>query len=183
MDYSKCTKVIERILQIKVVEMAEAVGVSVEAEMGEIGGVEEDIVVADEDAHLADPKKAIAFCGEVELACFAPAIGTAHGVYKGEPKLDFERLEKINGAVEVPLVLHGGTGIPDESVRRAISLGINKLNVSTQIKYTYTAAIRGALKELPEEEFDFRKFLGAARNAIVEVVREKIRLTGSSGKA
>ncbi len=165
----------------RVVEMAEAVAVSVEAEMGEIGGVEEDIVVADEDAHLADPKKVLAFCREVELACFAPAIGTAHGVYKGEPKLDFERLETIAKQTGVPIALHGGTGLADDVFRKGISLGCAKINISTQIKYAF---IDGFVDYHNENKvYEPLKPLGAQLERIKKEVKEKIELFGSAGKA
>ena len=165
----------------RVVEMAEAVAVSVEAEMGEIGGVEEDIVVADEDAHLADPKKVLTFCREVELACFAPAIGTAHGVYKGEPKLDFERLETIAKQTGVPIALHGGTGLADDVFRKGISLGCAKINISTQIKYAF---IDGFVDYHNENKvYEPLKPLGAQLERIKKEVKEKIELFGSAGKA
>lgn len=165
----------------RVVEMADPAGVSVEAEMGEIGGVEEDIVVADEDAHLANPKKAIAFCEEVELACFAPAIGTAHGVYKGEPKLDFERLETIAKQTGVPIALHGGTGLADDVFRKGISLGCAKINISTQIKYAF---IDGFVDYHNEHKvYEPLKPLDAQIERIKKEVKEKIELFGSAGKA
>ena len=165
----------------KVVEMADAVGVSVEAEMGEIGGVEEDIVVADEDAHLADPNKAIAFCKEVKLACFAPAIGTAHGVYKGEPKLDFGRLKTIAKETGVPIALHGGTGLAKEVFKKCISLGCAKVNISTQIKYAFIDGFVDYHNE--HKEYEPLKPLGAQFERIKTEVAEKIKLFGSAGKA
>lgn len=164
----------------KVVEMAEAVGVSVEAEMGEIGGVEEDIVVTDEDAHLADPKKAKTFCEEVELACFAPAIGTAHGVYKGQPKLDFDRLETIAKQTGVPIALHGGTGLSDEVFRKGISLGCAKINISTQIKYAFIDSFVDYHND--NKIYEPLKPLAAQLERMKREVKEKIKLFGSAGK-
>jgi len=167
----------------EVVKMAHARGVPVEGELGRLVGTEDDITVEEREAAFTDPALASDFVEKTGVDVLAISIGTAHGFYKGEPKLDFERLEKIDKAVDAPLVLHGGTGVPDESIRRAISLGINKLNVGTQLKYAYTQAVRKTVAELTEKDFDFRRFLTAAREALVEVVREKIRLAGSSGKA
>ena len=105
-------------LSRRVIDMAVPAGVGVEAELGEIGGVEEDLAVDEEDAHLADPQKALAFCEQLDLAAFAPAIGTAHGMYKGEPKIAFDRLEEIYRHTETPLALHGGTGLSDDIIQR-----------------------------------------------------------------
>ena len=165
----------------KVVEMAEKVNVSGEAEMGEIVGVEEDIIVAEQDATLADPEKAIAFCKEVELACFAPAIGTAHGVYKGVPKLDFDRLEIIAKQTGVPIALHGGTGLSDEVFKKAIALGCAKINISTQIKYAF---IDGFVNYHTENKvYNPLKPLEAQFERIKTEVAEKIKLFGGEGKA
>ena len=153
---------------------------SVEAEMGEIGGVEEDIVVADEDARLADPEKAVAFCKELKLACFAPAIGTAHGVYKGEPKIDFDRLDEIARRTGVPIALYGGTGLAEDVFKKAISLGCAKVNISTQIKYAF---IDGFVDYHSEHgKYEPLMPLGAQFERIKAEVAEKIELFGSAGK-
>ena len=165
----------------RVVEMAQKAGVSVEAEMGEIGGVEEDIVVADENATLADPEKTVAFCKELDLAVFAPAIGTAHGVYKGEPKLDFNRLETIAEQTGIPIALHGGTGLAEEVFKRCISLGCAKVNISTQIKYSFIDSFVNY--HLEKKEYEPLKPLGAQFEQIKKEVAEKIELFGSMDKA
>lgn len=165
----------------KVVEMAGAAGVSVEAELGEIGGVEDDKVVADENAHLADPDKAVAFCKGLNLAVFAPAIGTAHGVYKGEPKLAFDRLEEIARRTGLPIALHGGTGLADDVFRKCISLGCAKVNISTQIKYAF---IDGFVDyHNTHSEYEPLKPLGAQIERIQKEVAEKIELFGCAGHA
>jgi ketose-bisphosphate aldolase len=165
----------------KVVAMAEAAGVSVEAELGEIGGVEDDKIVSDESAHLADPEKAVAFCRELKLAAFAPAIGTAHGVYKGEPKLAFDRLETIAQRTGVPIALHGGTGLGDEVFRKCISLGCAKVNISTQIKYAF---IDGFVDyHNTHSDYEPLKPLTAQLERIQKEVAEKIDLFGSAGCA
>ncbi|MBZ4655728.1 MAG: fba [Thermoanaerobacter sp.] len=166
----------------KVVEIAHAFGVCVEAELGRIGGKEDDIHVADKDATLTNPDTVAEFVERSGADALAIAIGTAHGFYKGKPELDFNRLAKIRSLVDVPLVLHGGTGIPDEDFRKAIELGINKINVGTELKNTYTSTLRNISYELADE-IDPRKVLGPARLAIKEVVQKKIKIFGSSNKA
>ncbi|SHE97610.1 fructose-bisphosphate aldolase, class II [Seinonella peptonophila] len=166
----------------KVVEAAHAVGVSVEGELGTIGGVEDDLVVADEDATIANPDEAIRFWEETKVDAMAIAVGTAHGMYKGEPKIRYEVIEKVSKAIEAPIVLHGGSGVPDESITRAISLGVGKINVNTENQVASTAVIRQLLDQ-DEDMIDPRKYLGPAREAIKETVRGKMRLFGSSGKA
>ena len=166
----------------KVVEAAHAVGVSVEGELGTIGGVEDDLEVAEEDAMIADPDEAIRFWKETQVDALAIAVGTAHGMYKGEPKIRFDVIEKVSQQVEAPIVLHGGSGVPDESIRKAISLGVGKINVNTENQVASTNVVRQLLTEQPDL-VDPRKYLGPAREAIKEVVKEKIRLFGSSNKA
>ncbi|MHC4712048.1 MAG: class II fructose-bisphosphate aldolase [Planctomycetota bacterium] len=165
----------------EVFEAAEAADVSVEAELGEIRGVEEDKVVADEDAHLADPEKAVAFCGEVDLAAFAPAIGTAHGVYKGEPKLAFDRLDEIARRTGVPIALHGGTGLSDDVFRKCISLGCAKVNISTQLKYAF---IDGFIEYHREhEQYEPLKVIGGQFERIKKEMADNMRLFDSAGRA
>ncbi|HHY81148.1 MAG TPA: tagatose-bisphosphate aldolase subunit KbaY, partial [Clostridiales bacterium] len=112
----------------------------------------------------------------------AIAIGTAHGVYKGEPRLDFERLSAIKETVDVPLVLHGASGVPDESIKEAIRRGICKINIATELKIPMADAIKECFKNNPDEN-DPRNYMGAAKEAVKKAVREKIRLFGSSGLA
>ena len=166
----------------KVVEVAHPNGVSVEAELGKIGGVEDDIVVAAADAAFTDPKEAAEFVERTNVDALAIAIGTAHGVYKGEPKLDFKRLEEIAAITDVPLVLHGASGISDEQIRRAVPHGITKINIDTDLRVAFSQAIKNLLAEKPNE-IDPRKILGPARDAMKEVARMKMRLFGSAGRA
>ena len=166
----------------KVLEVARAVGVSVEAELGKIGGTEDDIVVSKREAFLTDPEEAGVFVRETGVDALAVAIGTAHGQYKGIPELDFPRLEKIKSIVKIPIVLHGSSGVPDDAVREAISLGVCKVNIDTNIREAFTASAREVLQANPQE-IDPRKVLGPAREAATEVIREKIRVFGSSNKA
>ncbi|MBM3335861.1 class II fructose-bisphosphate aldolase [Candidatus Sumerlaeota bacterium] len=165
----------------KVVEMADAAGVSVEAELGEIGGVEDDKKVSDETAHLADPDKAESFCRGLHLAAFAPAIGTAHGIYKGEPRLAFDRLEEIARRTDVPIALHGGTGLSDDVFRKCIALGCAKVNISTQIKYAFIDAFVDY--HTAHKEYEPLKPLAAQIDRIRKEVAEKIELFGSAGRA
>jgi fructose-bisphosphate aldolase class II len=169
-------------LTAKVAEIAHAVGLSVEGELGKISGTEDLVKVADKDAFFTDPEEAKVFVSQTGIDAFAPSVGTAHGQYKGEPKLDYERLAKIKQLTGVPLVLHGSSGVPDESVRKAISLGVRKVNIDTNIREAFVAAIKDELAKNPQE-IDPRKLLGPAREAATAVIRQKIRVFGSAGKA
>jgi len=166
----------------RVIDVARACGVSVEAELGKIGGTEDDITVSEREALFTDPEEAAVFVRETGVVSLAVAIGTAHGQYKGVPELDFPRLEKIISLVKIPIVLHGSSGVPDDAVRRAISLGVCKVNIDTNIREAFVDGARKVLEDNPRE-IDPRKMLGPARDAAVEVIRDKIRVFGSSGKA
>ena len=162
----------------KVVEDARAKGVTVEAELGTVGGKE--------DGHSAeiaytDPAEALDFFTRTGVDIFAVAIGTAHGFYKGEPKLNFELLEKLAATIEAPLVLHGGSGVPDEMIKRTISLGINKVNYATELRAAMTAAVREALTD--EGIIDPKKFMGKGRQAVIDLCCKKIEVCGSENKA
>jgi len=166
----------------KVVEAAHAVGVSVEGELGTIGGVEDDLNVADEDAKLAKPEEAIRFWQETGVDALAIAVGTAHGMYKAEPKIRFDIIDEVARNIDAPIVLHGGSGVPDEDIVKAISLGVGKINVNTENQVAMTKVVRELLAAKPNM-IDPRKYLGAAREAIKETVRGKIRLFGSNNRA
>ena len=162
----------------KVVEDAHKAGVTVEAELGTVGGKE--------DGHSAeiaytDPAEALDFFSKTGVDIFAVAIGTAHGFYKGEPKLNFELLEKLAEKIEAPLVLHGGSGVPDEMIKRTISLGINKVNYATELRAAMTKAVREALTD--EGIIDPKKFMGKGRQAVIDLCCQKIMVCGSEGKA
>jgi fructose-bisphosphate aldolase class II len=187
----------------RVVDLAHPKGVSVEAELGRLAGVEEK-TVEEKEAVLTDPEAAKEFVERTRVDALAVAIGTSHGAYKfkAEPKLDFERLKLISKKVDVPLVLHGASsvpkwiiekaskygaeltgarGIPEEHIQKAISLGIAKINIDTDLRLAFTATVREVLANSPKE-FDPRKILGPAKEAMKEVVKGKMRLFGSSGK-
>ncbi|PSL45820.1 fructose-bisphosphate aldolase [Salsuginibacillus halophilus] len=167
----------------RVVEVAHAAGVSVEAELGRIGGQEDDIVVDDAEAAYAIPEECERLIRETGVDCFAPALGSVHGPYKGEPNLGFNRMEEINNLVgNVPLVLHGGTGLPVEDVKKAIRYGHAKVNVNTESQIAATEKIKEVFEEQPNQ-YDPRKYLGPAREAIKETVKGKMRDFGSSNQA
>lgn len=188
----------------RVVDLAHPKKVSVEAELGRLAGVEEK-TVAEKEAILTDPDSAEEFVKRTGVDALAVAVGTSHGAYKfkAEPKLDFERLKIISEKVDIPLVLHGASsvpkwiiekavkygaqlegakGIPEEHIQKAISLGIAKINIDTDLRLAFTATVREVLTNSPKE-FDPRKILGPAKDAMKEVIKGKMRLFGSSGKA
>ncbi|KSU81815.1 fructose-bisphosphate aldolase, class II [Fictibacillus enclensis] len=166
----------------KVVELAHFHGVSVEAELGRIGGQEDDLVVDDAEAAYAIPSECDQLVRETGVDCFAPALGSVHGPYKGEPNLGFDRMKEVNELTGVPLVLHGGTGIPTHDIQKAISLGTAKINVNTENQIASFNAVKEFIAANPDK-YDPRKYLTAARDAIQETVKGKMREFGSSNKA
>lgn len=191
----------------RVVDYAHERNVTVEAELGKLAGVEDDVNISIEDATYTNPDQAVEFVERTGIDSLAIAIGTSHGAYKftGEPSLDFARLEKITRMIpDFPLVLHGASsvipkylnmcnqygaqipgarGVPEEMLNRASKFGVCKINVDTDLRMAMTAAIRRVLVESPKE-FDPRKYLGPGRDAIEEIVSHKIRdVFGSSGSA
>lgn len=166
----------------EVVEYAHSKGVTVEAELGRLGGIEDDLVVDEKDAKFTNPAQALEFVERTGLNSLAVAIGTAHGLYKGEPNLDFDRLAEINERVDVPLVLHGASDVPVEAVQRAIDLGVCKVNVATDLKIPFANAVKTYFNENPDAN-DPRKYLSPAKEAMKEVVAEKIKMCRSEGKA
>jgi len=165
-----------------VVRVAHASGVSVEAELGRLGGVEDNIVVDEKDAMHTNPDEAKQFVAETNVDYLAIAIGTAHGKYAGVPKLDFDRLDTIKKMLDMPIVLHGASGVAEADITKAISLGINKINIDTDLRVAFTDKVKAVFAKTPDE-FDLRKICGPARDAVEEVVAAKMRLFGSSGKA
>ncbi len=166
----------------KVVEVARAVGVSVEGELGRIAGAEDEVCAAGYEAFFTDPEEARRFVRETGVDALAVSVGTVHGPYRGEPRLDFPRLARIRALTGVPLVLHGSSGVPEEAIRTAISLGVRKINIDTDIRIAFVSSLRRALAENPEE-IDPRRLLGTARAAATEAIRAKLRLFGCAGKA
>ncbi|MTI58175.1 class II fructose-1,6-bisphosphate aldolase [Geosporobacter ferrireducens] len=165
-----------------IVETAHAVGVSVEAELGKIGGTEDDITVDEKDATYTDPDEAERFVKETGVDCLAIAVGTAHGPYKGEPKLDFDRIKVIKEKLNIPLVLHGSSGVPEASIKKAIGLGINKINIDTDIRMAFHKAVKEFIHNNPDE-YDPRMILGPSKQAMKQVIAEKMQMFDSVGRA
>ncbi|GAA0861954.1 tagatose bisphosphate family class II aldolase [Paraclostridium tenue] len=165
-----------------VVDFAHKHEATVEAELGKLGGVEDDLKVDEKDSFLTDPNEAYEFVKLTGVDSLAVAIGTAHGLYKSEPKLDFERLEKIKSIVNVPLVLHGASGVPYEAVQTAIEKGICKVNIATELKIPFSNAIKEYFNENPNAS-DPRQYLVPAKRAMYDVVVEKIKMCKSENKA
>ena len=145
--------------------------------------MEEDIVVAEEDSYTADAEQAIQFCREAgNLAVFAPAIGTAHGVYKKDPSIDWETLTRIQQATDTPLALHGGTGLPDNIIQRAIKLGCSKVNISTNLKHVFIDDFV-AYHQANPREYEPLKVLEAQFAGMKALAGEKIQQFGGEGRA
>lgn len=165
----------------KVVEAAKIINVPVEAELGKVGGKEDDLDGGSGNP-FTDPKEAQEFVERTGVDSLAVAIGTSHGFYKGEPKLDFERLAQIREIVSIPLVLHGGTGVPSEAVKKAITLGIAKVNYATELRSVYSEGVKECLKKDPDV-IDPKKYNKAGMDKVVALVKQKIQLCGSENKA
>jgi len=153
--------------------------IPVEAELGTVGGKEDGHTA---EAQYTEPDKAAEFVEKTGIASLAVAIGTAHGIYKGEPKLDISRLAEIRKVVSVPLVLHGTSGVPEDAVRACIKEGICKVNYATDLRIAYTNGVRALLSEKPEA-YDPKAFGKVGRAEVKKVVIDRIRLVGSDGKA
>jgi ketose-bisphosphate aldolase len=173
----------------EVVDHCHKVGkISVEGELGTVSGVEDQIKVAEDEAQLANPEQAVKFVEATGVDIFAPAIGTAHGVYKTKtPRIDFERLGKINrllngSGVKTPLVVHGGTGLPRDYIQKLIEMGGAKFNVSTELKHTLIDA-KYEYMSAHRDEYDPGKVDVAVRDAIRKAVGQWIQMLGSAGRA
>ena len=164
-----------------VVDYAHRYDTTVEAELGKLGGREDDLVVDEKDAMYTNPDNAAEFVERTGIDSLAVAIGTAHGLYKGEAKLDFDRLKEIRSRVNVPLVLHGASDVPDELVKEAISLGICKVNVATDLKIPFSDAVKKFFNEHPNES-DPRKYMTPGKEAMKKIVEHKIRVCGSNNR-
>lgn len=164
-----------------VVRLCHRYDASVEAELGRLGGQEDDIVVDEKDSFFTDPDKADEYIRRTGIDSLAVAIGSAHGLYRGEPKLDFERLARIRNKVAIPLVLHGASGIPEAMLRKSVELGICKVNVATELKIAFSDAVKAFFHENPGSS-DPREYMEPGKRAMKAVVREKIRMCGSAGQ-
>lgn len=191
-------------LTSKVVEMAHRSGVSVEAELGRLMGIEDNISVSEKDAVLINPKEAEIFVKESKVDSLAPAIGTSHGAFKfkGEPKLDFKRLQEVKKLTNIPLVLHGASAIPEyvkesflstggdlkgskgvpfEFLQESIRGGINKVNTDTDLRIAFIAEVRRVANE-DNTQFDLRKFFTPGKVALKKLIIERIKILGSDNK-
>ena len=189
----------------EVVDMAHARGVTVEAELGRLGGIEEHVNVSAEDAFLTDPDEALEFVKQTGIDYLAVAIGTSHGAYKGKgrPFIDHARIGKIAALTPIPLVMHGASGVPtwlierfratggeigdaagihDDDVTKACANGVGKVNIDTDLRLAFTTAVREVLNASPKE-FDPRKVLGPAKDLMKKVVEHRMHVLGSAGKA
>lgn len=164
-----------------VVEFCHRYDVSVEAELGRLGGQEDDLIVDSKDTLFTHPEQAREFVESTSVDSLAVAIGTAHGLYTAEPKLDFNRLAEIRNRVTVPLVLHGASGLPAEDIRQAIAFGICKVNVATELKIAFADALKAWLAAHPDAN-DPRHYMVPAKAAMKEVVKKVISDCGCAGK-
>lgn len=165
----------------EVVEYAHAYGATVEAELGRLGGQEDDLVVDSADSFYTDPAAAKEFVQRTGIDSLAVAIGTAHGLYKSEPKLDFKRLADIQKIVDVPLVLHGASGVSAQDVRTAIDFGCCKVNIATELKIPFSGAVRSYLVQHPDAN-DPRKYMAPGKEAMRQVVIDKIKMCKSENR-
>lgn len=156
-------------------------GIPVEAELGKVGGKEDDLEGGDQNPYT-DPEEARIFVEATGVDSLAVAIGTAHGVYKGIPKLDINRLSEIRQVVSIPLVLHGTSGVPDDTVRECIRRGICKVNYATDLRIAFTKGVTRVLSEHPET-IDPKKYNAAGREEVKKYVMDKMIVCGSNGRA
>ena len=162
----------------QVVDYAHLRGVSVEAELGKVGGQEDNVVA---ESLYAVPEECLRMVQETGIDCLAPALGSVHGPYQGEPKLGFVEMDTINKLAGVPLVLHGGSGIPEDQIKRAISLGTAKIHVNTESQQAWTAIVREVIAK-DAKVYDPRKIIGPGKKGIQEVVQAKCEIFGCINK-
>lgn len=165
----------------KVVDACSPSGISVEAELGKVGGKEDDLDGGSGNPYT-DPAEAKEFVERTGINSLAVAIGTAHGLYKGVPKLDFERLSEIRKVVDIPLVLHGASGVPDDAVKESIKRGICKVNFATELRIAYSNGVKAYMQKDPDV-FDPKKYGKIGIQEVTRLVCEKIALCGSNNKA
>jgi len=188
----------------EVIKMARPKNIAVEAELGRLGGIEDGVNVDERDAFLTDPAQAVEFVEKTKCDALAVAVGTSHGAYKfkASAKLAFDRIDDIKKKTGIPLVLHGASGVspalvekaqkygselpgakgvPDEAYIEAVKLGINKINIDTDLRLGWLGTVREMLAENPKN-IDPRKVLGPARETIKEIIKEKMKIFNSAGK-
>lgn len=156
-------------------------GIPVEAELGKVGGKEDDLDGGDDNPYT-DPDQAVEFVKRTGITSLAVAIGTAHGVYKGEPKLDLHRLSEIRAVVDIPLVLHGTSGVPDATVTECVNRGICKVNYATDLRIAFTDGVKEVFGENPEV-IDPKKYNAVGKEHVKEYVKSKMKVCKSVGEA
>lgn len=166
----------------RAVQLAHARGASVEAELGHVGQGDEVHGEDEQELHLTRVDEAERFVKETGVDALAVSIGTLHGLYRGTPHLDFDRIAQLRAACPIPLVLHGGSDTPDPDIRRAIETGIDKINIWTDVRIPYLQALKNTL-DGPIRKIEVTEAMGAARAAATEVIRQKNQLLGSAGKS
>ena len=168
-------------LSKSVVDACHAGGIPVEAELGKVGGKEDDLDGGDGNGYTV-PEEAAEFVARTGVDFLAVAVGTAHGVYKGIPKLDIDRISRIRALVDVPLVLHGTSGVPDETVSECIARGMCKVNYATDLRIAFTKGVKDYLAQNPDV-YDPKKYSAAGRENVKQYVMQKIKVCGSDGRA
>ncbi|NLJ17658.1 class II fructose-1,6-bisphosphate aldolase [Globicatella sulfidifaciens] len=163
----------------ELVEYAHSKGVSVEAEVGTVGGVEDGVTGGVKYADLEECKRMVS---EAKIDALAAALGSVHGTYDGEPVLGFDEMQAISDATGTPLVLHGGSGIPEYQIKKAIERGHAKINVNTELQQQWTKAVREKLNS-DDKVYDPRKVIAPGKEAIVKITKETMDMFGSTGKA
>jgi tagatose 1,6-diphosphate aldolase GatY/KbaY len=161
--------------------LAHEYGATVEAEIGRISGTEDGLTIAEKQAKMTDPDQAVTFVQATQVDSLAVTIGNVHGEYKSPPRLDFPRLEKIRSQLEIPLVLHGASGLPEAMIRQSIQLGVCKFNVNTEVRQAYLKTLQDELCGASAK--DLLEVTGEAIAAMQSVIAEKLDLFGSTGKA
>ena len=169
-------------LSRQVAAIAKKHGIGMEAELGQILGVEDDMVVTEDESHLTDPADAERFCKELDLSAFAAAIGSAHGYYKGEPKIAYDLIKEINSRTHTPMALHGGTGLDEATIKRCIELGCAKINISTNLKHVFIESFAQYHAENPKD-FEPLRLIDAQYKACKALFKSKIEEFGGAGRA
>lgn len=169
-------------LSKRVRDIADKYGVGMEAELGQIMGVEDDMHVAEADSVLTDPEDAKRFCDALDLSAFACAVGTAHGFYHGDPVVDFDRIQRINELTRTPMALHGGTGLSDETFAKAIARGSAKINISTNLKHVFVESFV-KYHEAKPKDFEPLRLIDAQYNACKDMFAGFIEKFGGKDRA
>ena len=165
----------------KMTELSHQNNAIVEAEIGRISGTEDGLTIAEKEAKMTDPDQAVEFVKQTNVDALAVTIGNVHGEYKSPPRLDFDRLAKIRSLIDIPLVLHGASGLPDWMIERSIQLGVCKFNVNTEVRQAYMESLKDELcSKGPQDLLDITS---SSIDAMKEVIAGKLQLFGSANKA